>query len=408
MNTIKDINVDIINDSRNIPTLSVTVILGVGFSGNCMVPSGASTGEFEAYEMRDDGTSHGGVEKAKEIILTKILPNLLGKDASNQKMIDETMLQLDGTNNKHNLGGNSILGVSIACAKAVAKSRGEEFYKYLRTLSEETSLKKVPHLYFNLINGGKHAKTKLSFQEYHIVPIVDDINESLNIAEKIQNKLGEIIFEKYGGVKKGDEGGYAIPEEDVRIPLTLLSQAVEICGFKDKVLFALDVAATSFYDKDREVYVIGGKDYKKEEIRDMYISLTQEFPFISIEDPFFEEDFDSFTELQDLLPNVIMVGDDLTVTNIVRVKEAVERKSIKGLIVKPNQIGTLTETVETINYAQKNGVHCILSHRSGETMDDMIADIAFAFHTFGMKSGARGPKEREVKYKRLANITSQD
>lgn len=407
MDTIKDIKVDIIEDSRKVPTLSVTVVTDNGFSGNCMVPSGASTGEYEAYEMRDDGNSHGGVTKAKEKIISFILPNLVGKNVEDQKLIDSLMIALDGTPNKQNLGGNSILGVSVAVAKAAAASRGQNFYEYLRTLDEVTSTKAVPYLYFNLINGGKHAATKLAFQEYHVVPMVNDINESLAIAQTVQNKLGEIVAEKYGEVTRGDEGGYAIPEEDVRIPLTLLSEAVSACGFKDKVLFALDVASTSFYNKEKKVYEIAGRDYTKEEMRDMYISLTKEFPFISIEDPFFEEDFDSFAELQALIPNVVLVGDDLTVTNVKRVKQAVENKSIKGLIVKPNQIGSVTETVETITYAQKQGVNCIVSHRSGETMDDMIADIAFAFHAFGMKSGARGPKEREVKYSRLANITSQ-
>jgi enolase len=220
----------------------------------------------------------------------------------------------------------------------------------------------------------------------------------------IQEKLGKIIEEKYGFVEKGDEGGYALPTNDIREPLVILSRVVSDCGFQEKVSFALDVAATSFYDKDKSLYNIADKSYSKEELFTLYLLLNKEFNFISIEDPFFEEDFESFTALQKAIPNTMIIGDDLTVTNIDRVKKAIDGKSIKGLIIKPNQIGTLTETIETILYAQNNGVHCIVSHRSGETMDDMIADITVAFNCFGMKSGARGPKEREIKYSRLVKI----
>lgn len=408
MNTIQNITVDIIEDSRKVPTLSVTVTTDTGFSGNCMVPSGASTGKYEAYEMRDDDTSHGGVTKAKDKILSVILPALLGKDIEDQNKIDEILINLDGTSNKHILGGNSIIGVSVACAKAAANVKGDEFYKYLSTLTDKTSNVLIPRLYFNLINGGKHTSTKLAFQEYHIVPIVESVSTALSIAETVQNKLGVLINEKYGEVKLGDEGGFALPIEDVRVPLLLLSQAVEESGFKDKIRFALDVAATSFYDKEKNIYIINNREYSKDEMLKLYVSLTSEFSLLSIEDPFFEEDFDSFALLQKTLPDVIIVGDDLTVTNINRVRQAVENKSITGLIIKPNQIGTLTEMIETITYAQTHSVHCIVSHRSGETLDDMIADITIAFHTFGMKSGARGKEEREVKYSRLAHITSQE
>jgi enolase len=239
------------------------------------------------------------------------------------------------------------------------------------------------------------------------VPMVDTIDESLVMAKIVQEKLGELIKEKYGIVKHGDEGGYAIPESDIRVPLLLLSEAVETCGYKDKIRFALDVAATSFYDKDKKLYIFAGREYSKETLRDIFVSLAKEFQLLSIEDPFFEEDFSSFALLQEILPSVYIVGDDLTVTNRVRVARAVEEKSIKGLIIKPNQIGTLTETIETIVFAQSSGIYCIVSHRSGETLDDMIADITVAFNCFGMKSGARGPREREVKYERLSHIMSR-
>ena len=204
MNTITSIKADTINDSRNVPTLLVTVTTSNGVSGVCMVPSGASTGASEAYELRDDGTSHGAVTKAIEIINTTINETLIGKDVANQKEIDSLMCTLDGTTNKQKLGGNSILGVSVACAKAAAKAEGKEFFEHLRSLSDSTVGASHPSLYFNLINGGKHANTKLAFQEYHIVPKTEKISEALEIAERVQEALGEILKEKYGEVPRGD------------------------------------------------------------------------------------------------------------------------------------------------------------------------------------------------------------
>lgn len=404
MHTISSIDVEIINDSRNIPTLSVTVTTGTGFQGTCMVPSGASTGKYEAYELRDDGTSHGNVTCAKDIILSVISPALIGMDVSNQKEIDRLLIELDGTNNKHRLGGNSILGVSMACAKASAKAEGKELYEYMRTLTSTSHNSASPLLYCNLINGGKHAKTKLAFQEYLVVPQVNSVQESLDIVKKVKEALGQIVKEKYGDVEQGDEGGYAVPTEDIREPLVLLMQAVRQCEVEDTVKLALDVAATSFYNKDTEMYTIGNVEYTQEALQNLYIEIAKSFPLLSIEDPFYEEDFASFAKLQNDLPEVIIVGDDLTVTSIDRVTQAVELKSISGLIIKPNQVGTLTETIETIMYGQDHGIKCIVSHRSGETMDTMIADITTAFYCFGLKSGAPGPEERDIKYARLCAI----
>ncbi|MCX6756623.1 MAG: phosphopyruvate hydratase [Candidatus Nomurabacteria bacterium] len=404
MTTIKNVKAEIINDSRNVPTLSVSVTTDSGFTGVCMVPSGASTGKYEAFELRDDGTSKGSVTKAQVIVNTKINEALIGFDIYKQREIDDLLIKLDGTDNKTNLGGNSLLGVSVACAKAAAKALDKEFYEYLQTLREVSSNITCPKLYFNLINGGKHANTSLAFQEYHLVPQVESVVESLEIAQKVQDALGALILEKYGEVARGDEGGYAIPTENIREPLEILSQAVEVCGVSDKVMFALDVAASSFHNDSNQLYKIGNEEHTKEELKDTYISLSGDFPLISIEDPFHEEDFESFAELQAVLPSVVIVGDDLTVTNVKRVEKAISMASITGMIIKPNQIGTLSETIDTITFAQKNGIKCIVSHRSGETMDDMIADITVAFKTFGIKSGARGPEVREVKYRRLSAI----
>lgn len=404
MHTITSIKAERIKDSRDVPTLLVTVTTDNGATGVCMVPSGASTGKYEAYELRDGGTGHGDVTKALELVNTTIQDTLVGKGVSDQKEIDRLLCELDGTSNKRILGGNSTLGVSVACGKAAAHSEGREFFEYLRGLREIPIGSVHPLLYFNLINGGKHTATKLAFQEYHIVPQVDSVYEALQIAQKIQDTLGKIITERYGEVSKGDEGGYALPTENIREPLELLREVVEVCNLKDKIMYALDVAATSFYDDATSMYTIGEETHAKEELHTTYVALSEEFPILSIEDPFYEEDFESFALLQAALPDVVIVGDDLTVTNINRVRQAVQAKSITGLIIKPNQIGSLTETIDTIYYAHNNDIKCIVSHRSGETLDDMIADIVTAFHTFGIKSGARGQEVREVKYKRLSVI----
>ncbi len=404
MSSIKSINAEIISDSRNVPTLSVSLTLESGATGKCMVPSGASTGKYEAYEMRDDGTSHGGVTKAQEIVNTVISDALVGKVFENQRELDNALLELDGTPNKGKLGGNSILGVSVAYGKAVAASEDKQFFEYLEVIEKVTEGAGNPFLYFNLINGGKHADTELSFQEYHLVPQTSSVAESLVIAQRVQDMLGEIVKEKYGEVRRGDEGGYALPTGNIREPLELLLETVKKSGLEGDVMLALDVAASSFYDEATDTYLIGGESHTKEELHDTYLSLSESFPLLSIEDPFHEEDFESFARLKEALPGVVIVGDDLTVTNITRLKKAVEMKSVSGVIIKPNQIGTLSETIDTIKYAQDNNIKCIVSHRSGETLDDMIADIVKAFHAFGMKSGARGPKEREAKYVRLSAI----
>lgn len=406
MGAIKDITVEIIEDSRRVPTLSVTVLTDNEKSGNFMVPSGASTGLHEARELRDDGESHGGVSKAREQILNVVLPALRGKKVDDQKTIDDLMIALDGTPDKSSLGGNSIIGVSLACAKAGAKTRGLDFFEYLRAIAPASSINppSVPRLYFNLINGGRHANTGLAFQEYHIVPMTKSVSESLEMAGEVQKKLGEIIKKKYGEVAKGDEGGFALDVANVRIPLDLLSLAIRKCGFEDKAKLALDVASSSFYNKEKKTYIINNREYNSEQLLNLYKKLANEYPLISIEDPFHEEDFSAFTLAQVVLGLVIIVGDDLTVTNKFRLQKAIDNKSIRGVIIKPNQIGTVSETIEAISTAHRNKINCIMSHRSGETMDDVIADFTQAFHTFGMKSGARGSKEREVKYKRLKNI----
>jgi enolase len=366
------------------------------------VPSGASTGAYEALELRDpDGK---GVKTAVEKINSVIAPALLGKNVSDQKNIDETMLALDATQNKSNLGGNSMIGVSIACAKAAARAGGLEVFEYLRTLSHIEPSRETPYLYMNLLNGGKHASNNLAFQEYMIAPETGNVAEALEIGILIQNTLKENIIKKLGQESAvfGDEGGFAPKISDVREPLYLLHEAIKQNGLEGKVRVALDVAATSFYSEGS--YQVGGQSMSAGELLEVYQSIEKEFNPLSIEDPFMETDFESFSKLTEY--GVLVVGDDLTVTNAKLLRQAIEKKSIHGMIVKPNQIGTLSETLETMKLARQNGIELIVSHRSGETDDDFIADLAYAFGCFGLKAGAPSKPERMAKYSRLLKIIS--
>jgi len=413
MNNITKIIAEEIEDSRGNPTIKVTVFVGDA-SGSFSVPSGASTGAHEAHELRDPeleqaqygagSDGKGGMKKAIWNIENVIATALVGQDVSNQKEIDRIMIELDGTPNKDNLGGNSMIGVSIACAKVAAKVSKVEVYEYLRTLVEIKPSRRTPYLYMNLINGGKHAQNDLSFQEYHIVPDTEDAEEAVKIGIAIQNSLKEIILKDLGeeSVTLGDEGGFAPKISDIRKPLEYLLEAIKQNNLEDKVRLALDVAATSFYKNG--IYKIDSKDISKEELLDIYISLSKEFNLLSIEDPFNEEDFESFAKLREQNDSLYIVGDDLTVTNVLLLKKAIEHKSINTMIIKPNQIGTLSETLETMRIARENNIELIVSHRSGETNDDFIADLAHAFYCFGLKAGAPTKPERMVKYDKLIKI----
>lgn len=401
-NKIDKIIAEEIRDSRGNPTLMVTVQVGK-YSGSFSVPSGASTGAHEAHELRDaDGK---GVKIAIDKINKIIAPALVGQDVLNQKEIDRIMIELDGTPNKDNLGGNSMIGVSIAVAKTAAKTQEIELYEHLRTLCEIRPSRHIPHLYMNLINGGKHAKNDLAFQEYHIVTDTEDVTEAVDMGIKIQDSLKEIITEELGedSLVLGDEGGYAPKVTDIKKPLEFLTQAIKENNLEGKVRLALDVASSSFYEEG--IYKIDSKNVSKEELLEIYHSLTEEFNLLSIEDPFEEEDFESFTKLKESEKDLIVMGDDLTVTNKNLLQKAIRENSINAMIIKPNQIGTLTETLETMQLARENGIELIISHRSGETEDDFIADLAFAFNCFGLKSGSPIKPERMIKYQRLINIS---
>ncbi|HAU07936.1 MAG: Enolase [Candidatus Yanofskybacteria bacterium GW2011_GWF1_44_227] len=400
---IKSISAEKILDSRGNATVSVTVE-ATGGSGSFSVPSGASTGTFEANEIKDIARVINNIE-------TKISPKLVGMDVTDQENIDETLVSLDGTTNKSNLGGNATIGVSIACAKAAAKSLGQELFEYLNGLSEIKPSRSVPFLFMNLINGGKHAHSKLPFQEYHVVPQTESIEEALDMGTKIFKALREKIDKEMAPSfsNVGDEGGatvdvgQTIETDDVFIPLTLLSETIDELELKGKVRLAMDVAASSFFENGN--YAIG-KNLNSQELYEIYKEMLSKYDIMSIEDPFSEDEFNMFSQILKENNGLYIVGDDLTVTNTKRLEMAIAAKSINAIIIKPNQIGTLTETLNTMKLARDNDIECIVSHRSGETEDDFIADLAYAFRCFGLKSGAPNRGERVAKYNRLQHITS--
>lgn len=402
--TIISITGKSILDSRMNPTVSITVEGSDGSRGTFSVPSGASTGIHEAHELRDNNTSHGGVVRALSLLETEIIPALVGKDLFAQKENDNILITLDGTPNKSRLGANTLIGVSVALAKAAAASKGVEVWQYLHDAYFPDRKAGFPRLYANLVNGGKHADTPLAFQEYHVVPKTTSMAEASLIIARMQERLGEDIIRQYGPARKGDEGGFALPVSDVEKPLAMLRNTAFELGLQEQAEFALDVAASSFFDAGKREYLANGTAYNTQDLAGFYRYLSEKYNLLSIEDPFNEEDFASFASLSQFVGDTIRVGDDLTTTNKERLSRAISEKSIDAIIIKPNQIGTLTETVETMDLAHKNGIRCIISHRSGETMDDFIADLAYASGAFGIKLGAHGPSEREAKYSRLIAI----
>jgi len=403
-NKITKIIAEEIKDSRGNSTLKVTVWCN-DVSGSFSVSSGASMGIHEAHELRDEDGK--GVKKAIGKVNDIIAPALVGQNVLNQKEIDRIMVELDGTSNKDNLGGNAIIGVSIACAKVAAKVSSLETFEYLRTLAEIKPSRRAPYLFMNLLEGGKHTSNTLSFQEYHIVPDIENVSEAIEIGIKIQNSLKEIISKELGeeSLVLGDEGGFAPRVSDIRKPLEFLAKAIKRNNLEQKVRLALDVAASSFFSGGK--YKIDSKEVSKEELLEIYDSLIKEFDLFSIEDPFEEEDFESFKKLKENCRNLFVVGDDLTVTNALLLQKAIEKGSINAIIIKPNQIGTLTETLETMKLAREHEIELIISHRSGETDDDFIADLAYAFGCFGLKAGSPQKAERMIKYKRLIQIQNK-
>jgi len=394
-------------DSRGNPTVEVDVYTKDGF-GRAAVPAGASKGVHEALEKRDGGKRyHGrGVLSAVRNVNEVIAPKLIGMDSRRQWEIDQLMIKLDGTENKSKLGANAILGVSLAVAKAAADTYKIPLFEYLGGLRARI----LPVPLMNIINGGKHAGNELSIQEFMIVPVgADRFSEALRIGAEVYHELKSYLKEKYGlsAINVGDEGGFAPPMKETRDALNALIEAIKRTGYEEgtDVVLALDAAATSFYNNEKKTYYIDGKEISSEELLQMYIDLVNEYPIKSIEDPFQEEDFDSFAELTKRIGNKVqIVGDDLFVTNVKRLKRGIEVGAANALLLKVNQIGTLSEAIQAAEMAMDHGYSVIVSHRSGETEDTTIAHLAVALNSGQIKTGAPARGERTSKYNELLRI----
>lgn len=399
-------------NSRGNPTVQVEVVTEGGFSGISMVPSGASTGNFEAVELRDidDSRYNGkGVTQAVNNV-SKISKKLIGMNVYDQRKIDNLLLELDGTPNKSNLGANAILGISLACSRAASNSLGSPLYSYIGGVNAHV----LPTPMMNILNGGKHSDNNLSLQEFMIVPYGGrTFAEKLEMGVTVYNTLKKLLKLKTLTTSVGDEGGFAPNLKSTEEAIDLIVEAIEKSNYKlyQDIGIALDVAATEMYNeakkqnKDGYLFWKTGEYKTKEEMIDYLCNLTNKYPIVSIEDGLSEEDWDSWKVLTQKLGNKIqLVGDDLFVTNVARLKKGIDLKVANSILIKPNQIGTLTETLDAIELAKSNGYKVIISHRSGETEDTTIADIAVATNIGQIKSGAPCRTDRTAKYNRLLNI----
>ena len=414
---IKEIKGLEVLDSRGNPTVQVEVVLEDGSYGVAMVPSGASTGAFEAVELRDGDKARyngKGVLKAVENVNEIIAPALIGEDALNQHALDEKLIKLDGTDNKGRLGANATLGVSLATAKAAAASLGLELYQYIGGVNAKT----LPVPMMNVLNGGKHADNTVSSQEFMIMPVgAKSFTEALRWCAETYQALKSILKEKNLATAVGDEGGFAPNLESDEEALELLVEAIKKAGYKPgkEIALATDIAATEMYEEAKKIkengkyYFWKSKELKTaDEMIDWIVSLTEKYPLISIEDGLAEEDWESWKKLTDKIGSKVqLVGDDLFVTNTKRLQKGLDNKVANSILIKLNQIGTLTETLDAIELAKKHGYTAVVSHRSGETEDTTLADVVVATNAGQIKTGAPCRTDRVAKYNRLLNIEAQ-
>jgi enolase len=394
-------------DSRGNPTVEVEVALDDGTIARAAVPSGASTGAFEAVELRDGGKRYGGkgVTKAVDGVLDVIGPELVGYEASEQRLIDQQLIDLDGTPDKSRLGANAILGVSLAVARAAADSAGLPLFRYVGGPSAH--LLPVPMM--NILNGGAHADSNVDVQEFMIAPIgAATFAEALAMGTETYHALKAVLKKDGLSTGLGDEGGFAPNLASNRAALDLIVRAVEQTGYSvgTDIAFALDVAATEFHSADG--YAFEGKTLSAADLTDYYADLVANYPIVSIEDPLSEEDWEGWIALTDALGDTVqIVGDDLFVTNPTRLADGIARGAANALLVKVNQIGTLTETLDAVNLAHRSGYRCMMSHRSGETEDTTIADLAVATDCGQIKTGAPARSERVAKYNQLLRLEEE-
>ena len=414
---ICEVNALEILDSRGNPTVQVEVVTEDGSNGVAMVPSGASTGSFEAVELRDGDKSRyngKGVQKAVKNVNELVAPKLIGMNVYDQPLIDKTLIEIDGTENKGKLGANATLGVSLACAKAAAASLGMELYKYIGGVNAKT----LPVPMMNVLNGGKHADNTVSSQEFMIMPVgAPNFTEALRWCAETYHALKSILKERGLSTAVGDEGGFAPNLANDEEALELLVEAIKKAGYKpgEDIALATDIASTEMYDEAKKIgeegkyYFWKTKELKTvDEMIDWIASLTEKYPLISVEDGLAEEDWENWKKLTERLGSKVqLVGDDLFVTNIKRLQKGLDNNVANSILIKLNQIGTLTETLDAIELAKKNGYTAVVSHRSGETEDTTLADVAVATNAGQIKTGAPCRTDRVAKYNRLLNIENE-
>jgi enolase len=404
---IEDVIAREILDSRGNPTVEVEVILEDDSFGRAAVPSGASTGAFEAVELRDGGDRYGGkgTQKAVAAVESQIAQRIVGLDAADQRLVDQEMLDLDGTPNKANLGANAILGASLAVARAASMSAGLPLFRYVG--GPNAHLLPVPMM--NILNGGSHADSNVDIQEFMIAPIgAATFREALQHGAEVYHALKAVLKQQGLATGLGDEGGFAPNLSSNRAALDLIAQAIESAGFKvgEDIALALDVAASEFFSDGS--YTFEGGQKSAAEMTAYYAELVASYPIVSVEDPLDEDDWDGWKTITDELGDKVqIVGDDLFVTNVDRLQRGIDGGQANALLVKVNQIGSLTETLDSVDLAHRNGFRCMMSHRSGETEDTTIADLAVATNCGQIKTGAPARSERVAKYNQLLRIEAE-
>jgi len=413
MSLIQSVHARQILDSRGNPTVEVDVVTESGAFGRAAVPSGASTGTHEAVELRDNDKKRyvgKGVTKAVENVNAKIAEEIVGFSVYDQNLIDKVMLELDGTANKGNLGANAILGTSLAIAKAAAMDAGLPLYRYIGGVNANT----LPVPMMNILNGGSHADNKIDFQEFMVMPVkADTFSESLRMGTEIFHTLKKVLHDKHLSTNVGDEGGFApnIASNEEAIEVVLM--AIEKAGFKpgEDVFIAMDAATSEFFDASKNAYTFkksSGKTISSDEMVDYWVNWINKYPIISIEDGMAEDDWSGWKKLTEKAGKKIqLVGDDLFVTNVKRLQEGIDKGVANSILIKVNQIGSLTETIDAVNLAKRNAYKSVMSHRSGETEDSTIADLAVALNTGQIKTGSASRSDRMAKYNQLIRIEEE-
>lgn len=413
MSLIEGIHARQILDSRGNPTIEVDVITESGAFGRAAVPSGASTGTHEAVELRDGDKKKylgKGVLKAVENVNSKIASEVVGLDVFDQNLIDKVMIELDGTANKGKLGANAILGTSLAVAKAAAMEAGQSLYRYIDGVNANT----LPVPMMNILNGGSHADNSIDFQEFMVMPVkADTFSEALRMGTEVFHTLKKVLHDKGFSTNVGDEGGFAPNIKSNEEAIEIVLQAIEKAGFKPGVdiFIAMDAASSEFYDAKTKTYTFkksDGKKLKSDEMVEYWAKWAKKYPIISIEDGMGEEDWDGWKKLTDKIGSKVqLVGDDLFVTNVEFLQKGIDLGVANSILVKVNQIGSLTETINAVNLAKRNSYKSIMSHRSGETEDSTIADLAVALNTGQIKTGSASRSDRMAKYNQLIRIEEE-